>query len=154
MKEFCLTAVTLLACGVMAAGAEGRASEILFVHLRLENGRAVLVDQKRAPGVLKERRGAEPARSLHIELLSGTGATLWKTAIPDPSIRRLEYEDPDHPGKIKVHEAPVTNAEFTVRVPVHAQAQTLALSRRHPEKKPGASDREELGRVPLAKTAP
>lgn len=149
MKRLCALVVLFVCCAVHAQS-EG----ILFLHLRMTNGQLVLVEQKKTPGVLKRARGAEPTRGVQVELQSMNGNTLCSQTIADPTTRRVEFPDPNEPGKLRVREIILTNAEFTIRVPFHPQARAAVLSRRVSTNGAKAvnaiaSARVELGRVAL-----
>jgi hypothetical protein len=150
MKRLCALVLLFVCCAVHAQS-EG----ILFLHLRMTNGQLVLVEQKKTPGVLKRARGAEPGHGLQVELQSADGNTLWSQTIADPTTRRVEFPDPNEPGKLRAREIILTNAEFTVRVPFHSRARTAVLSRRtagNGQKVAAAgaaASRVELGRVAL-----
>ena len=125
MKRLCVI-LAMLCCCAACAQTEG----IWFLHLRLTNNQVVLVNQKKTPGSLKTPRGAATARPLRIDLQSGDGSVLWTQTIDDPAIRRIEYEDPQEPGKMRAREVTLTNVEFTVRVPYRQQARRAVVSRR------------------------
>lgn len=150
MRRACVLLLILLCCCVARAQQDG----IWFLHFRLTNGQVELVNQKRTPGVLKAPRAARSARTLQLDLEAADGATIWSQAVEDPTFKRIEYEDPQQPGRMRVREITTTNVEFTVRVPFRAQARTAVLSRRAdraPAKGIAAAPaaRLELGRVKL-----
>ncbi|HMJ88789.1 MAG TPA: hypothetical protein VK530_03175 [Candidatus Acidoferrum sp.] len=151
MKRFWVFFAMLCCCAVQAQ-TEG----IWFLHLRMTNGQVVLVNQKKTPGVLKRSRGADAARAVQIELQSANGATVWSQTIDDPAVRRIEYEDPQQPGKLRAREVILTNVEFTVRVPFRSDARAAVVSRRHRNPQPEAQKKAvaappyvEIGRVEL-----
>ena len=114
-KYVCLT-LLLGACGANLVFAQESPSQILFLHLILQSNQVSLVSAAVTPGRLKvfpEHRAA-----LDLEVATSAGQVLWTNSVADPSLRHLESEDPDHPGQIISKEVQLTNAEFTVRVPV------------------------------------
>src|ERR1039458_3540420 len=118
-KYVCLT-LLLGACGATLVFAQESPSQILFLHLILQSNQVSLVSAAVTPGRLKvfpEHRAA-----LDLEVATSAGQVLWTNNVADPSIRHLEYEDPDHPGEIISKEVQLTNTEFTVRVPVFRDA--------------------------------
>lgn len=144
-------AVAAFVCSVPLLLAQQREG-IIFLHLRLADNRITAVKQSRSPGTLKERRGNDRARAIRVDLLSPTGDPLWNTTVADPRFRRLEYEDPDHPGQIKVREVVLTNAEFVVRVPAHPRGHEVVFARgADPTRKTAGV---ELGRVIIDNAAP
>jgi hypothetical protein len=114
-KYVCLT-LLLGVCGANLVFAQESPPQILFLHLKLQSNQVSLVSASVTPGKLKvfpEHRAA-----LDLEVTTSAGQVLWTNSVADPSFRHLEYEDPDHPGQIISKEVQLTNAEFTVRVPV------------------------------------
>ena len=111
----CLT-LLLGACGVSLISAQESQSQILFLHLTLQSNQISLVSAAVAPGRLKVF--SEHSAALELEVATSAGQVLWTNSVTDPSLRHLEYEDPDHPGQIISKAIQLTNAEFTVRVPV------------------------------------
>ncbi len=148
MKRLCVLFALLCCCAVQAQ-TEG----IWFLHFRMTSNHVVLVSQKKTPGTLKRSRVAEAPRALELELESANGAKLWTQSLDDPAVRRLEYEDPAEPGRLRVREVTLTNVEFTVRVPFQPNARMAVLSRhtRTAPKNLAAAEavRTEIGRVAL-----
>jgi hypothetical protein len=140
-----LTGIAIALLLAVAARAADSSPGILFLHLRMTNGRVELVQQTRTPGRLKQRAPAGGA--VQIELQSKTGETLWTQFIDDPASRRIEYEDPAQPGRLIAREITLTNVDFTVRVPVHPAAESAALFRGGGSAAKAA--RREVGRVQL-----
>jgi hypothetical protein len=99
-------------------------SEILFLHVKLSNQQITLLDKNTRPGVLKRHRDGT-GHELHFEVMSNSGQMLWKGATGDPAVREYEYEDPPGSGKMNHKIVPLAEAEFTVRVPVFANAQRV-----------------------------
>jgi hypothetical protein len=145
--------VALLCCCAVHAQTDG----IWFLHLRLTNDQVVLVKQQKTPGVLKSRRGPAPAQPLRIDLKAQNGTTLWSQTIDDPAVRRIEYEDPLEPGKMRARQVTLTNVEFTVRIPYQPKARNAVVSRRTSGAAPKAGVAKsapaqeyiEIGRVAL-----
>lgn len=108
---------------------EGQDEQILFLHLQITNGVVRLVESKVVPGHLKPAVTAEKPGDLYLELNSTNRLPVWNDVVPDPLIRRYEYEDPDHPGQLKVKEVKLDQAEFTARVPGRADASRLNIYR-------------------------
>jgi len=75
-----------------------------------------LVEANLRPGVLKPQPEGDSA-ALCYEVVSEAGTPLWQGNLPDPTLRHLEYEDPDHPGQLLHKSVRVEEAEFTLRVP-------------------------------------
>jgi hypothetical protein len=110
----------LAAGGTNLMFAQEAAPKIFFLHLRLESNQVSLVSASVAPGTLKRFPEHRPA--LDLEVATAADQVLWTNNVADPSIRRLEYEDPNHPGEIISKEVQLTNTEFTVRVPAFTNA--------------------------------
>lgn len=120
LRSYAWFPLLLAACGMNLAFAQDPAPRILFLHLKLESNQVSLVSASVAPGTLK--RFSEHRPALDLEVATSDGQVLWTNNVASPSIRHLEYEDPDHPGEISSKEVPLTNTEFMVRVPVFADA--------------------------------
>lgn len=128
--------------------------QILFVHLKITNGVVRLIESKAAPGHLKPIIVAEKPGDLCLELTSTNGPPVWTGVVSDPLVRRYEYEDPDHPGQLKVKEVKLDQAEFTVRVPGRKEARLLNIYRLEPPAAPSAAvaasrTRTQLGSIAL-----
>lgn len=110
----CAAVLLVLACG--SAGAQGN-SRVVFLHLKMRQGKVVLLDQTIRAGSLKQSRSAQHYATWTYDLVSSTGEILWSGTMRDPSFRRYEYEDPNEPGKIRSKQVLLDDVEFTVRVP-------------------------------------
>lgn len=153
----------LLLAGTTWLSAQETSSKIFFLHLRLESNQVSLVSASIAPGTLK--RFSPPSASLELEVATAAGQVLWTNAVADPSIRHLEYEDPQHPGEIISREVQLTNTEFTVRIPGFINAhhvnfyrsQSTAATNVPPANaaavSPAESTRQMLGTVALPQDA-
>lgn len=108
---------------------EGQDEQILFLHLKITNDVVSLVESTAVPGHLKIPIAAEKQGELCLELTSTNGVPIWTDVMPDPLVRRYEYEDPDHPGQLKVKEVKLDQAEFTIRVPGRKEAKRLNIYR-------------------------
>ncbi len=98
--------------------------QILFLHLKVKNQTVSLVDSATRPGVLKRPRQAA-ADDLHYEVLSATSNSLWKAAVLDPTLRRLEYEEPPGSGNLKRKTVVSDEADFTIRIPLSPEARRV-----------------------------
>ena len=110
----------LATCETVVVFAQESSPQILFLHLKLENNQISLVEASVAPGTLKRLSARQP--SFDLEVASSSGQVLWTNTVANPSIRHLEYEDPNHPGEIISKGVQLTNTEFTVRVPAFTNA--------------------------------
>jgi len=130
-KQFCLT-LLLGACGASVIYAQESPSQIFFLHLKLQSNQVSLVSASVATGRVKVF--SEQHAALNLEVATSAGQLLWTNRVADPLLRHLEYEDPDHPGQIIDKVVQLTNAEFTVRVPVIRDAHHVNFywSRRAP----------------------
>lgn len=102
--------------------------KILFLHMNISSNAVTLVQSSVRPGKVKTAAHGKKGR-LYLELTSTNGLTLWSDVIPDPTTRRFEYEDPDHPGNLKVKVTTTKQAELTVRIPFHSGAKDLKIFR-------------------------
>jgi hypothetical protein len=107
----------------------GQDEQILFLHLAITNGVVRLVESTAVPGYLKPAVTAEKPGDLYLELIATNALPVWTDVVPDPLVRRYEYEDPDHPGQLKVKEVELDQAEFTIRVPGRKEAKQLNIYR-------------------------
>jgi len=107
-----LLASAALGTGSTEAGSKG----ITFLHLRATADGFELVEAKTVDGSLRVRRYDSTKTGLHVEVRSADDRVLFRDVHPDPTVTRLEYEDPEHPGKI--------------RVPYFADARTVHFYRR------------------------
>ena len=105
--------------------------QILFLHVKIKNQQVTLLETTTRPGVVKPMRAGSPDE-LQFEMLSADGTSLWSAAVPDPTIRVVEFEDPPGSGNLKRKSVPVDDVEFTVRVPVTASAQHVDFFKLEP----------------------
>jgi hypothetical protein len=134
MKEYwCL--LMALFCGAListeqirGAPSSGDSTGITFLHLRATANGFELVEAKTVNGSLRSRRYDSAKSGLHVEIRSADDRVLFREVYPEPAVRRLEYEDPEHPGKIRAKEVP--NQEFTIRVPNFTEGRTVHFYRR------------------------
>ncbi len=103
--------------------------QIVFLHLRLKDGVVTLLRSSVKPGRLKTPIASDKKGEIHLELTGTNGVPLWSEVMADPTVQRLEYEDPEHPGTMKIKEVKVAEAEFIVRVPFHKDGRQLNLHR-------------------------
>jgi hypothetical protein len=122
--------------------------QILFLHLKVTNQVVWLVSSVTRPGVLKTPRDAA-ADDLHYELFSASGESLWKAAVADPTILRLEYEEPPGSGNLKRKTVVLKEAEFTVRVPVVPQDRRIDFYKLEPSGVPDGKGVKPLTRKSL-----
>ncbi len=134
-KPWCLVvAVCVAVCSVLLATEVGAGSSpdgssgITFLHLRAIATGFELVEARTVNGSLRTRRYDAAKPGLHVEVRSADDRVLFRDVYPEPTVTRLEYEDPEHPGKIRAKE--ITNQEFTARVPDFAEARTVHFYRR------------------------
>jgi hypothetical protein len=120
MRSWGWLPLLLAAWGTCLLFAQESPPKILFLHLKLESNQVSLVSASVAPGTLK--RSSAPRPLLDMEVATAGGQVLWTNNVADPSLRHLEYEDPDHPGEIIGKEIQLTNTEFTIRVPAFREA--------------------------------
>ena len=119
----------VLARAELSAGSNPDGSNgITFLHLRASATGFELVEAKTVNGSLRTIHYDSAKTGLHVEVRNGDNRVLFRDVCAEPTIRRLEYEDPEHPGKIRAKE--VTNQEFTIRVPSFSEARTVHFYRR------------------------
>jgi hypothetical protein len=165
----CSTSALLLAAALIPACTTSRADagsfanhvataspageQILFLHLRRGPEGVTLLKKTIRPGHLK----ALPANGpFQFEVVNADGAVLQSGAMRDPAAKRLEYEDPAHPGQLLVREVNADTAEFIVRIAGDSSARAVRfyLKKTSAEGKLSAQTaREFLGEVALAPKA-
>jgi len=106
----------LLALAGEPAVAQGN-SQVVFLHLKLKQGKLILLDRNVRGGSVKQSRAVQQYATWNYDVRSRSGEVLWSGTMRDPSLRRYEYEDPNEPGKLKGRHVDLDNAEFTVRIP-------------------------------------
>jgi hypothetical protein len=126
MPRALLVAAVMACCGQQHAAAQ---EKILFLHLRMHNDSISLTRSTLQPGVVKQAREAQPSSALAYELRSTAGELLGSGSLRDPSIRRLEYEDPLHPGRLIVRIDTLADVEFTLRLPFRKNIQLITFYR-------------------------
>ncbi|MGA2800861.1 MAG: hypothetical protein ABSE97_00590 [Verrucomicrobiota bacterium] len=116
---------------LLSLGAEETQDEkILFLHLKITNNVISVVESTAVPGHLKVPIAAEKQGDLYLELIStNSSVPIWTDVMSDPLVHRYEYEDPDHPGQLKVKEVKVDQADFTIRIPGRKEAKQLNIYR-------------------------
>jgi hypothetical protein len=99
-------------------------------------------------GTLKPQRDSDEPESLVVSLEAAIGEERWKLSIADPSLQRLEYEDPDQPGTLRSKSVKVDDVEFVVRAPLTAGVRQVVVSRKE---KTGQqlNQKRLLARIPL-----
>jgi hypothetical protein len=132
--------------------AEDAKPGILFLRLRLKDGSISLVSATTAPGMLKTPRGARRPKEFEFVVEEAEGKPVWTVETSDPSVQRLEYADPAHPGVIQVKEVRRTDVEFTVRVPAAPGKRQLVIYRRA-GLAGSASQKSETARALVARIA-
>jgi len=119
--------------GASAANAQPKSeAQIVFLHLRMKNDTLTLVKSALRPGLVKQRRPVEKTGGIYYDVVSSSGKSLWQGVTGDPSQQRLEYEDPDHPGQLKIKYLELKVTEFTLRIPFKPEMNRLELYRMAP----------------------
>ncbi|HTG44976.1 MAG TPA: hypothetical protein VK633_10640 [Verrucomicrobiae bacterium] len=145
---------TLLICLgtiVFSHGAEATdldiREQILFLHLRSDTNGLQLLRATVRPGHLKR---AMQQGTFEIETIARSGTILHTNQISDPTIQRLEFEDPATPGKIL--QKKIVQREFTLRLPYNAAAGSLRFYKKSRAISGGLqaeSTRQFLGQIAL-----
>lgn len=136
MMLFSMGAIALLILIVVAGAApmlraEENTSpgEIVFLHLQIDSARVTLLDTRTVAGSLKIPRGDRVYRAVYFEAADKSGKVVYQGSIDDPLVKRLEYEDPDNPGKLKSKTVILDNAELTVRIPGNMNIESVSFYR-------------------------
>ena len=120
---------------------------ILFLHLRVTDSSATLLDSSVEPGTVKQRRVQENVNHIQFEVTSSSGQRLWSGDVEDPLVRHLEYEDPDHPGEIKSRLVRTGEGEVMIRFPLVENGSHVDLYRLVPAS--SGVTRTRFGRIEL-----
>ena len=148
------TLLALLLVCVCATTAQPDQARFFFLTFRLKAGALTLVKARVMPGTLKPQRDGTQPDALRFVLEQAADESLWSRRLDDPSVQRLEYEDPDHPGQIKSKTVQLDDVEFIVRAPYHPNARQVVIYREHVEipvdgAKAAPPVRQLLARLPL-----
>ena len=158
---FAITVAAILwICGpILTFGSPtNNVSKILFLHAQIKQGRVTLVTASVSPGVLKPSGREEIPDGLHFALVATNEQVLWTGVMEDPRVRRFEFEEQPHTGKMKRKIIQNNEAEFSLRVPLQAGAQRIdfyTLELPAPATgKAAVSNRKSLGSVTLPPNLP
>ena len=66
---------------------------------------------------------------MYFEAADKDGKVVYQGSFDDPLVKRLEYEDPDNPGKLKSITVFLDKAELTVRVPGDMNIENVSFYR-------------------------
>ncbi len=127
--QTCLIALALSLIGFRTATAQPEQDKFFFLTFRLKAGVVTLVKSQVMPGTLKPQRDSTRAVALRFVLEKAEDQPLWSRRVDDPSVQRLEYEDPDHPGEIRSKVVQLDDVEFIVRAPYRKEVRHVAIYR-------------------------
>jgi hypothetical protein len=102
---------------------------IMFLRMALHDGKVRLVGSDVRPGILKGRPASLQSNRVVVDVLSANGTLLWSGSVPDPSVRRYEYEDPARPGTLVPVAVTREATEFSVRIPSLPDMDRVEFSR-------------------------
>ncbi len=102
-------------------------SKIVFLHLRMKDGVITLVNTAIRSGYLKPQRISGAKGDILYDASNISNNTLWQGVIDNPSRRRLEYQDPDNPGKILSKIIDQNDVDFTIRIPYDPGIKTISF---------------------------
>ena len=100
-----------------------------LLTFRMTTGEVAMVRSQLVPGTLKSQPAPRSPAPLLVALEDTNRRELATARLDDPSVRRYEYEDPDHPGAIQFKVVPVEDTEFMIRIPRPAGATHVAVYR-------------------------
>ena len=133
-----ISRIILLAIGLMTmltvmtplgAHAGDNTNQFLFLTLRLKDGVVTLEKAQLVTGTLKPQQNSTEEKPLLITLEQTKGIAQWSLTMDDPSVQRLEYEDPQQPGALKTKLIATDDIEFIVRTPLISGVRHLAIHR-------------------------
>ncbi|MGC3958332.1 MAG: M64 family metallopeptidase [Verrucomicrobiota bacterium] len=82
-------------------------------------GKITLEKAQLVAGTLKPQQNSTDEKLLLISLEQTKDIAHWSLSIDDPSVQRLEYEDPEHPGALKTKWVTSDDAAFIVLAPLN-----------------------------------
>lgn len=114
------TIISVIVFGVMLCVGAGAAdaptvSQIVFLQLQFDQSGVTLASSRTVEGKLKQLRAPEN-REISYDVTNNSGV-IFTGALDDPLVKRLEYEDPDNPGQLKMKVVEVTEATVYLRIP-------------------------------------
>jgi hypothetical protein len=127
-----VTVASALAVCVLLAPEPPRAdsattSELTFLTLEISDQGITLVEWNTVPGTIKRPRRSDERTGIVYEVQSVAGGVLWRGALDDPRIVRLESYDPSPSGKITGQFIRRETAQFTIRVPREVSVHRIAF---------------------------
>jgi hypothetical protein len=130
-----------------AVSAEGGGNGIAFLTISLSDDNVRLVDWTIAEGVLHPPRAGTRHGDLEYEAVTASDSIVWTGSLPDPLTRRVEYEDPDNPGQLKMKTVTLDSARFVVRVPVDSRIDRFVFYRAVKPSEKAVAARKPLGAI-------
>ncbi|MDB6027818.1 MAG: hypothetical protein JWM68_4041 [Verrucomicrobiales bacterium] len=148
----------LMICSPGALRADAGTNQFLFLTIQIKGGVLTMQKASVVAGSLKPQQDSKDAEALVVALEDAEGKDRWSLAMEDPTIQRLEYEDPQHPGVIKSTVTHLDDVEFIARVPLMIGVRHVAIYRKEknvPPTRTGApsADKRLLHRIELPKEA-
>lgn len=116
---------------------------MVFVELQFADGRITATRATGAGGRAKPGAIQSGIGFLQYEVFSPSGELTLTGSVPDPLHRRLEYEDEQRPGGIRVTVVDHETGSLQLRIPGEANAARLTFFREN------AAGREPAGEVIL-----
>jgi hypothetical protein len=116
---------------------------MVFVELQFADGRITATRATGAGGRAKPGANQSGVGYLQFEIFSPSGERTFTGSVPDPLHRRLEYEDEQRPGGIRVTVVDHETGSLQLRIPGEANAARLIFFREN------AAGREPAGEVIL-----
>ena len=127
---FAIGLITMVSVMVpLGTQAGDNTNQFLFLTLRLKDGVVTLEKAKIVAGTLKPQQNSTDEKPLLISLEQTNGIAQWNLTMDDPSVQRLEYEDPQQPGVLKTKLVATDDIEFIVRTPLITGVRHLAIHR-------------------------
>lgn len=134
-----------------ATGETNEGPKILFLHLQFKEKSVSLIRSSVRPGHLKPRPNPEETDGLHFEVKDAEGRQLWKGVMADPRWRRVEHEEPPGSGKLKSKRVELNDPEFTIRIPLLAEARQIEFYTLERTDAGKSRERRRLGKLQLPK---
>ena len=124
--------------------------KIIFLTLHADSTGISLVKASSVDGILKERRDSSLRGEILYEVESIDGSVLAHGSANNPLQKRLEYEDPDEPGRLRSKLVTVQESDFVLRIAHRLDIESISFYRvDRSDKKLSAGRGNLLGKIKL-----
>ncbi|MBU2624081.1 MAG: hypothetical protein KKG33_00820 [candidate division Zixibacteria bacterium] len=124
-----LTLSTVAVGKDMPAGESAAPEHIVFLTLHADSTGISLVRARSVEGILKERRDSSQRGEIYYEVESRDGSVLAHGSVNNPLEKRLEYEDPYEPGRLRSKLVSLQETDFVVRIAHRIEIESISFYR-------------------------